>query len=257
MEAAPLLLAAGSALDADPTTLVAAAAAAGFDGVGVRLSAAQCVDRVGLAALAARAVDLGLFVHDVEVYRIGDPEQPDAGPLIDAAAQLGARFLLVVSDLDDEGATEHRLAAVVAEAAAAGVDVGVEYMAWTCPGGPRAAMRLAAATGAHIVVDVLHHVRVGGDAAMLAEVVASGRVGWVQLCDAPAAAPPDLVAEARHFRLPPGAGELPLDDLLAALPSATPISVEVQSDRLVATHRPTERAQHLYAAASSVLSRRG
>lgn len=242
-------------LDADPGTLVAVASAAGFDGVGVRLSPAQALDHTALATLTGRAGDLGVFVHDVEVHRIGPIESTDPGPLIDAATRLGARFVLVVSDLEDETATEDRLGAVVRRATAAGIGVGIEYMAWTTPRDPQTAVRLASATGAIVVVDVLHHVRVGGDTAALHDVVTSGRLGWVQLCDAPATAPDDLLYEARHDRLAPGAGELPLDSLLGALAPDTTISVEVQSDRLATSASPAKRAHMLHRAATSVLSR--
>ncbi|MGH3227538.1 MAG: hypothetical protein ACRDOA_02965, partial [Streptosporangiaceae bacterium] len=43
---------------------------------------------------------------------------------------------------------------------------------------------------------------------------------------APLAAPPDPVAEARTGRLLPGAGELPLADLLATVPSTVAVAVE-------------------------------
>ena len=49
---------------------------------------------------------------------------------------------------------------------------------------------------------------------------------YLQLCDAPLAAPPDAVAEARIGRLLPGAGKLPLGDLLAAVPGTVPVAVE-------------------------------
>ena len=56
----------------------------------------------------------------------------------------------------------------------------------------------------------------------------------MQLCDAPAQAPDDLVAEARTRRLLPGAGELDLAALLDALPAGLAYGVEVP----LASQRP-------------------
>jgi sugar phosphate isomerase/epimerase len=122
-------------------------------------------------------------------------------------------------------------------------------MAWTTPRRSVDAVAMAAATGAVVVVDLLHHTRLGEGASELRAVVASGRLGWVQVCDAPAAAPTDLLDEARHRRLPPGDGDLSLDALLAVVPAGVVRSVEVQSDAMAARLGPVERAAALYAAA--------
>jgi sugar phosphate isomerase/epimerase len=244
----PLLaLAAGSLLDASAVALVRAAAAAGFDAVGLRLSGEHSLDGRAVADMQRLLDDLGLVLWDVEVHRIGSGADP--GRLIDTAAALGARHLLVVSDLPEAAATRHALAEVSERCRAAGVTAALEYMAWTTPSDPLEAGAMAAATDAVVICDVLHHVRVGAGPRELAALAGSGRLGWVQLCDAPLGAPPDLVHEARHGRLPPGEGHLPLGDLLAALPAECPRSVEVQSDRLSATLNPAERAVLLHRAA--------
>ncbi len=159
----------------------------------------------------------------------------------------------MVSDHPDPVATDALVAQTVERAAAAGVVIGCEYMAWTMPAGPIAAVRTATVTGATVVADLLHHVRVGAGEDELTALVASGRLGWVQLCDAPLAAPADLLHEARHDRLPPGEGALPLGALLATVPAHVTVSVEVQSDRLTAATTPAERAGLLGAAARRVL----
>lgn len=261
-----LVLAAGSMLDVDHEELIAHAAAAGFGGVGLRLTEDEQLDRDRLAALARRAADLGLAVHDVEVHRISAGRTvDDAARLIDAASVLGAPWVLVVSDLGrGEGAggneTIDELARIVDRASSAGVSIGLEYMAWTAPPDPIGALRMARATGARVVVDVLHHVRVGAGVRELSAIVRSGSLGWLQLCDAPRAAPTgstapdDLLHEARHARLPPGDGELPLGELLAVVPAEVAIAVEVQSEHLAATWPPAQRAGTLFEAASRVLT---
>ena len=241
----PLILAAGSMLDQPAEVVIDAAAAAGFDGVGLRLSGAHALDH---------PVRLGLTVHDVEVHRI-DAAAADPGPLLDAAAAVGAAALLVVSDLPDRQATIDALANLRERCDAHGLRIGLEYMAWTSPSHPLDAIEVANTTGCELVVDLLHHLRVGAGVDELEAVVASGRLGWVQLCDAPAGTPTGreaLIHEARHGRLPPGMGELDLAPLLARIPDGTVIAVEVQSDALLAVP-PFERAQLLHDAARGVL----
>ncbi len=241
-------------LDAGPIDLIDAAAAAGFDGVGLRLSADHDPGRSGrdAASVAAHARRRGVSVDDVEVHRIGTDD--GAAPLLDAAVVVGASRVLVVSDRGERSATIAGLRDVVAAAGERGLTVGLEYMAWTDPSSPLEALQVADETGCGVVVDLLHHVRVGAGVAELEAIVASGRLAWVQLCDGPSVAPRDLLHEARHHRLAPGAGDLPLVDLLAVVPPAVPLSVEVQSDALAAGHLPAERAMILAAATGAVLA---
>jgi sugar phosphate isomerase/epimerase len=272
----PLILAAGSMLDADAETLVDAASAAGFDGVGLRLSGPHVMNPAGAARIAARCVRAGLRVHDTEVFRIGTDTGPDVMPeaphrlpplahnLIEVSAAAGAATLLVVSDHPDEGYTTDLVGSLVEAAIDHDLEIGLEYMAWTTPADPGGAVAMARATGARIVVDVLHHVRVGAGADELRAVVESGLLGWVQVCDAEAGptelGPADaathdrLITEARHGRLLPGHGSLPLHDLLAVVPATTPISVEVQSDRLLSM-APADRARTLAQATHAVIRR--
>lgn len=250
-----LVLAAGSMLDQPVDAILEAAAAAGFDGVGLRLSAEHRVADPG--ALRTRAASLGMTVFDAEVHRIGT-DTPGPAPLVEAAAAAGAEALLVVSDLPDRAATVDRLADLSARCRRAGLRLGLEYMAWTTPAEPLDAIAIAEAVGCELLVDVLHHVRVGAGVAELDAVVESGRLGWVQLCDAPLA-PPDgpfpaaWIHEARHARCPPGAGELPLAALVARLPPDVDVSVEVQSDELAAVP-PLERARLLHDSSRSILA---
>lgn len=253
-ELVPLVLAAGSMLDQTPSSMIDAAADAGFDGVGLRLSAprgdAQYV--ADTTKVRTHALDRGVVIHDVEVHRIGTDTDPT--PLLERAAAIGALALLVVSDATDRSRTIEGVGELVAIARSYGVRIGLEYMAWTDPATPSEAVSIASDTGCEIVVDLLHHVRIGGGTGELDEIVRSGSLGWVQICDGAARSPEDgdLVREARHGRLLPGHGALPLRELLAAVPSGTTVSVEVQSDVLQRTP-PAERARLLHDAARSVV----
>ena len=252
MKERALHLAAGSALDATAHELVVAAGAAGFRGVGLRVSGEHRMSGPEASRLRRTLDESGVVVSEVEVIRIGDPTG-DADAVIDAAAALGAPWVLVVSDLADLSATRDALGALSRRAADAGVRLGLEYMAWTTPSSPDVAAELALACDVSVVCDVLHHHRVGATPAEVAVLVASGVLGWVQICDAPfhgaEGGRAALVHEARHERLPPGEGALPAADLLRHVPAEVPLSVEVQSDLLRRSVPVADRARLLHDAA--------
>ena len=252
----PIALAAGCALDVDAATLISAAGAAGFDAVGLRASAEHVV--ADPDAVAAAAATAGVSIHDVEVHRIGTDRTGDAH-LVDVAHAIGAAAVLTVSDVALDDDTIRELAALAERCRAFGLTLGLEYMEWTHPRTPDAAIEVALVTGCRLVVDVLHHTRVGAGVAELRAIVDAGVLGWVQVCDAPPL-PPDsdgLVHEARHQRLPPGEGGLPVAALLAEVPDGVVVSVEVQSDRLAAELDGAARAQRLLDATVGVVNHRG
>jgi sugar phosphate isomerase/epimerase len=231
-------LAAGTVLGFPPDEVIDAAAAAGFGGVGLRW------EQPGVPTAAVddvrRAVDVsGLVLLDVEVVRLQPGVPVDSfRPLVDVAAALGARFLLAVSHHPEPARTADELAAVADWCAGTGVTVAVEPMRFTAVPTFRGASALLRDLGRDdivVLVDPLHLHRGGETPAVLSE-PGCAPIGYAQLCDAlltPPGAPDDLEAlahEARHARLFPGDGELPLADMLAALPADLPCAVEVQND---------------------------
>lgn len=259
-----LSLAAGTVLDAAPEEAIDAAAAAGLDALGLRFE-----ERPGdavLSRLRERIDAAGLRVLDVEVVRLTpDTSAADVDWLVDTAGALGARFVLTVSHDDDRDRTRRELERLCDRAAPLGVAIGLEFMAFTSIGRLAEAHDVVVATGRPnigVLVDVLHLARSGGTPADLAG-PAGARIGYVQLCDGPAAAtegPGALVDEARHHRLMPGEGELPLLDVLAALGDRfedIPVSVEVQSDVLAASLGVSERADLAMRTTRAVLDRAG
>ncbi len=93
-----------------------------------------------------------------------------------------------------------------------------------------------------VLVDPLHHERAGGRPDEV-DGLPLDLVPYIQLCDIrPAGASVDAAtarAEAVHGRLLPGAGDLPLRDLLAHLHPGTGISVE---SPLAGERRPADPA---------------
>jgi sugar phosphate isomerase/epimerase len=252
MTVRPLHLAAGSALDVNAATLVRAAGAAGFDGVGLRLTGEHALTGPQVADLSRLLNSEGVYLAEVEVVRIGGPSL-NVAALFDTAAALSAQQVLVVSDLPDEAATADALAHLVEQARCVGLGVGLEYMAWTTPATPTRAAAMASACGATVVCDVLHHHRVGATPQEVSMLADRGVLGWVQICDAPRSAPQGgtqaWLNEARHHRLPPGDGELDGIELMAHVPPHVPLSVEVQSDAMSATGDLAGRMSTLHAAA--------
>jgi sugar phosphate isomerase/epimerase len=97
-------------LDVSPPELVAVAAAAGFDAVGVRVVTAGPGEEPWpmtpgspmLEETARRLGDTGVRVLDVEVLVLRpDTRSEDYEPALEAGARLGARFLNVMGDDPD------------------------------------------------------------------------------------------------------------------------------------------------------------
>ena len=216
-----------------PPEFVSVAAGAGFGAVGLRISPASAGEepwpmRPGspmLAETVRRCAATQVEVLDVEAIRLG-PEPTDAGPVLEAAAELGARYVITVGEDPDLERLSDHFAELVRSAKPYGLRPVIEFMAYRSLRTLADAARIAARSdGGGILIDALHVWRCGVDLRELAG-LDPGLVAYLQICDAPLAPTRDAVAEARTARLLPGAGELPLGDLLAAVPSTVPVAVE-------------------------------
>jgi sugar phosphate isomerase/epimerase len=239
--------------------LVTVAAGAGFDSVGLRICPATDGERPWpmsagspmLAETARRCADTGVTVLDVEAIRLA-PRSPDYAPVLEAAAELGARFVNALCEDPDLGRLSDEFAGLAEAARPYGIRPVIEFMAYRSVGTLQDAVAIAAPSGGGILVDALHVQRCGVSPARLAA-VEPGLIGYVQLCDAPLAAPADEIAEARSGRLLPGEGSLPLRDLLDALPDGIPVTVEAPGAD--GHDGPLEFASRARRALDSVLSR--
>lgn len=243
-----LSLAAATVLDLAPGEVPQCAADAGYPLCGVRF--ADATAEAGSVATALRASGVGLL--DVEVVRLGPPGVTDEHRrLAGAAVELGARFLLTVSQDPDESATIDRVASLAALLDGSGTRVALEPMVFTALRTRADAERVARAVPDTVVLlDPLHLYRAGTSLSLPAD---PSLTGYAQLSDASAETLGDPAHEARHARLPPGEGVLPLRSFLRALPAGTPLSVEVQSDSLVGAFSPVDRAVLVRRAAEKVV----
>jgi sugar phosphate isomerase/epimerase len=251
-------LAAGTVLDVDPPDAVTVAAAAGFGAAGIwfdpdswtpatSVDVAERLDGTGLVALDVEPVILGRGVDH------GDR-------IVDVAAELHARHVLVASGPAPIGAVIERVGALCDRAADSGVVVVLEFLPIFTVATLGDAVAVVEAVGqpnAAVLVDTLHLARSGGSPEDVRATPAR-LLPYLQVADAPAAPPgtsPDtLREEALHGRLPPGDGELPLRRTLDAAPDAA-LSLEIRSRRLMADHHdPTERARAVLAATRSLLT---
>jgi len=238
----PLSLSHLTVLDVAPPALFDLAAEAGYQGVGIRIlpaapgAVSYPLTPSAVAEWRQRMAQAGVGVHDVEFVPLTPQVRVErlARPLA-LAAELGTKRLNVSGDDEDIGRLAANFARLCDMAAGAGLGVDLEFMRFRPVGTLAQALEVierARRPNGRLLIDVLHLVRSGGTAQRLAQVPA-GALGSLQLCDAPLLPPPGLswVDEAREARLFPGEGALPLMQILDALPTGLPISVETPTAR--------------------------
>ena len=262
----PLSLAHLSELDVPPLALVELAARAGFASIGLRTSSASpggveypLQTEAEQAEMRRRLAANGVKVLEVEMVPLsGATRVADYRPMLEAGAAIGASRLTVGGDSADFSLVGEKLAEMAELALPYGIAVDLEFMPF------RPVQSLAHAVdvvtranhpNAHILVDALHVFRSGTPPQEFA-VLDPALLGPLQLCDAPATPPADLIAEARTRRLLPGAGELALPALLDALPRDIALGVEVPLAGQRPDLDPGERLALLVSATRDFLKRR-
>lgn len=209
-----------------------------------------------VAALA----DCGVSISLLEGFAVRPGRDVrDYAADLEIAAELGAACISTLSFDRDLPRSLDQFASLAEMAAAAGVQTRLEFS----PSCGVADLPTAFAAWRHVgrddfklTLDTMHVVRSGGSAADLRQLDPAA-VGYVQLCDVPLApAFATYLEEAMYERRPPGAGELPLFDLLSALPPAPVIGVEVpMRSQAEAGVGPHERMATVVAAARDLLAR--
>jgi len=212
---------------------VTAAAAAGWPACGIWFD-----HEVWTAAhereVLRRVADSGIAVLDVEPIIVG--LEPDVSErLIVAAAGLGARFVLFTSRTGDWNAVVDRFGRACDLATEVDPELVVvyEFLPAFPIGTLGQALRVVEEAGREngaVLVDNLHLARSGVTPEVLHSLDPS-LFPYLQVSDAPRQSPKgsdELLHEARHARLWPGDGELPIGELLSAV-SHVPLSFEVRS----------------------------
>ena len=239
-----------SALELPPIAFARHAALAGFTSIGLRLHPAMpggqsyplhCAS-AEIRELKRVLADSPVAVADIEfIALLPDIDVPRLQWMLHTGAELGARSLTVSGDDSDRQRLTDNFAQLCELAAPFGLRIDLEFMRWREVADLPDALAVvhgAAQPNGAVLVDALHLYRSGGDAAQVAA-VPRGLIAAVQLCDAPRQAPPSalIIQEAREGRLAPGYGQLPLAELLAALPTPVALSVEMPAPQLAVGER--------------------
>ena len=243
-----LSLAAGVQIDVAPADMVTVAHDAGWPAVGIWFDGKTWTDSTS-REVRQRLDSTGVVALDIEPIIPSEDGNDFAEQLIEAAAVIGARYILFTSRLKDQVRTTDRYQQVCEMALPHGIKVVCEFL----PIFPLNTLSMAAeivansrATNGGVLIDNLHLSRSGSSIEEV-QTMPTELFPYLQICDAPAERPADfsgLLDEALNGRLCPGEGSLPIAELLRAVP-AVPLSFEVRSKFLRDITNPVERAKHL------------
>jgi sugar phosphate isomerase/epimerase len=252
----PLSLEHLTMIDASPRQLIDAAAAGGFDMVGLRVVPPQPANRLMpgfddprlLREIKSVSKDTGVAVGMIEaIWLAPETDLNEIERALAIGGELGAQYALVCGNDRDEARTVDNLGAIARTARGYGLEIAFEFMSFVAVSGLEQAQRVGRATGeanVRLLIDALHLSRAGADLSTLTPLDAAD-VSYVHLCDG-AAVPPSTEAalrdEARTGRFYPGEGELPLDDFLAVMPDDARIGLEAPC-RAYAHLPPVERGR--------------
>jgi sugar phosphate isomerase/epimerase len=161
---------------------------------------------------------------------------------LDVMGELGAGRANVVTLDPDLGRSFDQFAAFAAAAAERGLQTTLEFARSLALSDLPTAVAAVGHVGRadfRLLIDTMHLVRSGSTAADLAALDPS-LFGYVQLCDSTLAQRNAVYRDDSSDRLPPGEGELPLVEIMAALPAGLPVGVEVpmRSRAAAGVHAP-------------------
>jgi sugar phosphate isomerase/epimerase len=211
--------------------------------------------RAMVAAMRDRGITLSLAEGLTVMPNI---EARDRAHEFDTFAELGATRINTVSMDPDLGRTFDQFAITVEMALERGMIATTEF----APGLTVADLPTALAAVRHVgqpdfrlLIDTMHFIRSGSTPADLAALDPE-LIGYVQLADVPLVSPfASYMEEAMTERRSPGDGELPLLDILRAVPQDRVIGIEVPLlSQAKAGIGPLERLRPVVAAARQLLA---
>ncbi len=240
----PLALAHLTVIEAHPLELIKAARFGGFDSISLCLAPSKADQIFFPVADDPKLIndirtcldDNGVSILDAEcIWLTPEKDMNSYERVLEVASSLGAKYALVIANDPDRQRSIDQFRTLCEMARPLGLRMMLEFLPYLSVPSLASAtefLREAEQANSGIMIDALHLFRSGGSAAELAQIDKS-LLGYLQLCDAPALAPKfDMLrTEARGERLFPGEGELPLFDLLMALPEDIPLSVEAPSNK--------------------------
>ena len=240
-ELTALYLAPTSLVDAAPLELIAAAAAAGYEGVGLRLNASPglpfhpVLGNAPLVRDIRRALDdSGLEVLDIYSFYLQPATDVGAfAPALELGAALGARYALTMGDDPEWSRLADNFGRFCDAAARCGLACAVEFAVMRPLASLAQSARLideSARGNAVICLDPLNFVRGGGVPADVAA-LDPRLFPYAQISDGVLGpGEPDPAALGRmgpNQRRLLGEGVVPIVAILDALPPGVPLSVEL------------------------------
>ena len=239
----PLTLGWLTLFDVAPADVVTAAAAGGFDSVGLRITGRKLNDSdfpvvghpANIREIHRRLAFNGIRLSNTSIYHLcPDITLDHVKPAIEVSAELGAKTIVVTCMDPDKARWTDFIAQCSEVAAKADIRLALEVVPYSEARTLAQGIRIVQKSGAAnfgLLIDTLHIARSGGTPANLANIDPK-RIAFAQISDAAADKPTDidLATEARTGRLYPGDGELPLYEYLDALPAK--IEIEVETPRL-------------------------
>src|SRR5262245_5746935 len=177
---------------------------------------------------------------------------------LDVFAELGVTRINTVSLDPDRARSFDEFGILVEMAAERGIDTTIEASPGLTVGDLDTALAAIEHVGRpdfRLLIDTMHVVRSGSSADDV-RTIDPNLIAYIQLSDATLTPRYDsYMEEAMYDRMVPGEGELPLRELLAALPDGLVISLEVPQRALAeAGIGPEERLGHCVKATRALLS---
>lgn len=208
------------------------------------------------ATLARSGVNLSL----AEGFAVReDANVRDLGSDLDIVAELGGNRVSTLGMDPDRSRCLDQFAVLAEMAGERGLSTQLEFVPYRTIASlsdALAARRHVGREDFRLTVDTMHFARSGGTPEDLRQADPEA-IGYAQLCDAPlVSAFTEYMHEASTERLPPGEGELPLFDILCAMPPVPVIGLEVPMlARAEAGEGPHQRLARVVDAARDLLDR--
>lgn len=197
-----------------------------------------------VAALKDRGVSLSLAEGFVVVPGV---DLTDDLASLDVMWELGARRANAVTMDPDLGRSFDQFAAFAEVAADRGMQTTLEFsksLALSDLDTALAVVRYVGRADFRLLIDTMHVVRSGSTAADLAA-LDSSLFGYVQLCDSTLEQQNPVYRDDSSDRSVPGEGELPLVEIMSALPEWLPTGVEVPMRSRAAEGVPVQACARL------------
>ncbi|MGE5722133.1 MAG: sugar phosphate isomerase/epimerase family protein [Sphingomonadales bacterium] len=206
------------------------------------------------SALAERGIEL--LIGDGNAFLPGVDARERLAPHLDLYQELGVKRVNSISFEPSLEKSYDQFATFVEMAVERGLKPSIEFCPISVVNNLAAGVGAVKHAGEHarLLIDTMHFLR--SDSTVEELVKVADLVGHIQLCDAPAEPTiADYLEEAMFERVLPGDGDVPLREILNALPNVESVGLEIPLRSLAEQGiGPRERTERCVAAARKVLA---